>query len=262
LLVSRLGEQYTTLASNGQIYTMLYLFGYQGAVMANTDKFEVEEYAIIGRTFTEYVRMFDLDSAALNGSVLGCPSGVGSFVAEACEREIPATGADIIYELPHNRLKQRCRKDYEQVASQLPEKADLFNWDFYGDIERRQQFLKQAYEAFLDDYATERDRYIHAALPDLPFSTSSFSLVLSAHFLFLYGDRLDYAFHLDSLRELSRVAADEVRVFPLVGLDTEQYRHLDAIIEALREDGLTADRVNVPFEFQKGANEMLVISCG
>jgi hypothetical protein len=219
--------------------------------MVDTDKFEVEEYAIIGRTFTEYVRMFDLDPAALDGPVLDCPSGVGSFVAGANERGIPATGADIIYELPYDQLKQRCRKDYEQVASQLPEKADLFNWDFYGNIERRQQFLKQAYEAFLDDYATEReqDRYIHAALPDLSFTTDSFSLVLSAHFLFLYGDRLDYAFQLDSLRELARVAADEVRVFPLVGLDTEQYRYLDAIIEALREDGLTADRVNVPFEF-------------
>jgi hypothetical protein len=230
--------------------------------MVDTDKFEVEEYAIIGRTFTEYVRMFDLDPASLDGPVLDCPSGVGSFVAEANKRGIPSVGADVIYELPHNRLEQRCRKDYKQVASQLSEKADLFNWDFYGDIQRRQQFLKQAYEAFLDDYATERDRYIHAALPELPFPTDSFSLVLSAHFLFLYGDRLDYAFHLDSLRELARVAADEVRVFPLAGLDTEQYHHLDAIIEALSEDGLTADRVNVPFEFQKGANEMLVISCG
>lgn len=227
-------------------------------------KFEVEEYAIIGRTFTEYVHMFDLDLATLNGPVLDCPSGVGSFVAGANERGIPALGSDIIYNQSSEELEQRCRKDYEQVASQLPEKADLFNWDFYGDIERRQQFLKQAYEAFLDDYATEheQDRYIHAALPDLPFPTDSFSIVLSAHFLFLYGDRLDYTFHLDSLRELARVAADEVRVFPLVGLDTEQYRHLDAIIQALREDGLTADRVNVPFEFQKGANEMLVISCG
>lgn len=231
--------------------------------MTEADKFEVDNCAIIGRTFMEYVSMFDLDPMILEDrSVLDCPSGVGSFVATANERGIPAVGADVIYGLSPDQLEQRCREDYEYVANQLPEKADLFNWEFYGDIEGRRQLLKQAYKTFLDDYATERerDRYVHAALPELPFESDSFSLVLSAHFLFLYGDRLDYEFHLASLRELARVAADEVRVFPLVELDTEQYHHLNAVIEALREDGFAVERVDVPFEFQKGANEMLVIS--
>jgi hypothetical protein len=224
-------------------------------------EFEVEEFAIIGRTFTEYAHMFDLDLAALDGPVLDCPSGVGSFVAGAHERGIPAVGSDIIYELSPEQLEQRCRTDYEQVATQLPEKEDLFNWDFYGNIERRLQFLKRAYETFLDDYATGREqRYVQVELPDLPFETNTFSLVLSAHFLFLYGDRLEYEFHLASLRELARVTRNEVRVFPLLELDTEQYRHLDRIIDALREDGLTVERTGVPFEFQNGANEMLVIT--
>lgn len=230
--------------------------------MTETDKFEVEDCAVIGRTFSEYVSMFDLDPVTLEGPVLDCPSGVGSFVATANERGIPAIGADVIYGQSPEQLEQRCRDDYECVASQLSEKKDLFNWNFYGDIESRQQLLKQAYETFLDDYAIEyeQDRYVHAVLPDLPFATDSFSIVLSAHFLFLYGDRLDYEFHLASLHELARVATDEVRVFPLVELDTEQYRHLDAIIEALEEDGFTVEQALVPFEFQKGTNEMLVIS--
>jgi hypothetical protein len=41
------------------------------------------EYAFLGRTFEEYVRLFDLDPEALVGRrVLDCPSGPASFVAE------------------------------------------------------------------------------------------------------------------------------------------------------------------------------------
>lgn len=222
---------------------------------------EVEEFAIIGRTFTEYVHMFDLDPAVLTGrSVLDCPSGVGGFVGTARTRGILAVGADVIYGRSLERLERRCEEDYERVAAQLPEKKELFEWEFYGSVERRCRFLRRAYETFLDDYPKYKGRYVPAALPDLPFASNTFSLVLCAHFLFLYGDRLDYAFHLASLRELARVAADEVRVFPLAELDTNTYEHLDEIIGELRTDGYTVERRGVPFEFQTGATEMLRIS--
>ncbi|XVH33293.1 hypothetical protein ACNS7O_14865 (plasmid) [Haloferacaceae archaeon DSL9] len=138
----------------------------------------------------------------------------------------------------------------------------MFNWGFYGDVEGRKQLLNEAYETFIDDYAEGRKqgRYIHAELPKLPFEADSFSVVLSAHFLFLYSDRLDYDFHLSTLRELTRVASEQVRIFPLVGLDTAKYGRLDDIIQELTEDGHIVDLVEVPFEFQQGAGEMLVIS--
>lgn len=159
------------------------------------DSFEVEGFALIGRTFTEYVHMFDLDPATLTGrSILDCPSGVGEFVRTAHERDIPATGADVVYGKPSEYLERRCEEDYERVAAQLPEKKELFEWGFYGSIERRCRLLKRAYEAFLDDYTEHPGRYVPAVLPELPFASNSFSLVLCAHFLFLYGDRLDYEF--------------------------------------------------------------------
>lgn len=225
------------------------------------ETFEVEGFALIGRTFTEYAHMFDLDPAALAGrSVLDCPSGVGGFVAAARERGIPATGADVVYGRSLEYLERRCEEDYERVAAQLPEKKELFEWEFYGSIERRCRLLRRAYEAFLDDYTEHSGRYVPAMLPELPFASNAFSVVLSAHFLFLYSDRLDYEFHLASLRELARVAAEEVRVFPLAGLDTELYGDLDAISRDLARDGFTVERVGVPFEFQTGANEMLRIT--
>lgn len=228
--------------------------------MTDEETFEVDGFALIGRTFTEYAHMFDLDPAVLTGrSVLDCPSGVGGFVPAARERGIPATGADVVYGRSLEYLERRCKEDYERVAAQLPEKKELFEWGFYGGIERRCRLLKRAYETFLDDYTEHPGRYVSAVLPELPFASNAFSLVLSAHFLFLYGDRLDYEFHLASLRELARVATEEVRVFPLVGLDTELYGALDAISRELACEGFTVERVGVPFEFQTGANEMLRI---
>ena len=230
--------------------------------MTNNTAFEVEEFAIIGRTFDEYVHMFDLDSKEIESrSILDCPSGVGSFVAEAKERGASVVGADVIYELPREDIAERCRRDCDRVTSQLPEKRELFTWEFYGNVETRARILERAYTGFLSNYSNEtaRGRYVPAALPELPFEDDSFSLVLSAHFLFLYGDRLDYEFHLASLRELLRVADDEVRVFPLVGLDTEPYDRLDGILSALEADGYSPEIATVPFEFQKGANEMLVV---
>lgn len=231
--------------------------------MADPGAFEVEDFAVIGRTFEEYRRMFDLDAARIEGeTVLDCPSGAGSFVATAHERGASVTGADVVYELPPAALARRCREDVEAVADQLPGKRDLFEWDYYGTVEERVRLLREAAEEFIADYAAGRaeGRYLAASLPRLPFVDDSFSLVLSAHFLFLYGDRLRYEFHLRSLRELARVAAEEVRVFPLVGLDTEPYDRLDEAVAALEADGYAVERRGVPFEFQKGATEMLVIA--
>jgi hypothetical protein len=97
-------------------------------------------------------------------------------------------------------------------------------------------------------------------VPDLPFETDAFSLALSANFLFLYGDRLDYEFHLASLRELARAAADEVRIFPLAALDTEPYDRLEDVMTTLRQEGYRVDTRTVPYEFQQGVDEMLVVT--
>ncbi|MGM0873249.1 MAG: hypothetical protein ACQEWV_00350 [Bacillota bacterium] len=46
----------------------------------------------------------------------------------------------------------------------------------------------------------------------------------------MYGDRLDYSFHLETLKELLRVTSEEVRIFPLVDLNGKRYQHLEALL--------------------------------
>jgi len=229
--------------------------------VTNTNKFEVEEFALIGRTFEEYRDMFDLDPTDVDGrAVLDCPAGAASFVAAARDRGASAVGIDPVYQRDPDDLARECRTDFRATAAQIREKPELFDWEYYGTVANRIGFLKDAHERFLRDFSANGDRYVPATLPDLPFADDAFSLTLSANLLFLYGDRLDYEFHLDALRELARVTSDEIRVFPLAGLDTDPYDRLDDVLDALRSEGHGVEIRGVPYEFQDGVSEMLVVA--
>jgi len=99
-------------------------------------------------------------------------------------------------------------------------------------------------------------------LPTLPFKNNEFEILLSAHFLFMYADRLDYQFHLETLNELLRVTKEEVRIFPLVDLEGKRYQHLDKILNYLADNNCTVEEVKVPYELQENANSMLKIKKG
>lgn len=219
------------------------------------DAFEVEsDYLLIGRTAAEYRAMFGLDD--LRGPVLDCGSGVGSFVAETRERGVEAVGVDPAYARPRAALAERARADRVDNVAQLREKADLFEWSFYGDIETRAAYLERASERFLADYPD--GPYVAGALPDLPVEGGAFALALSANLLFLYDDRLTLEFHVAALRELCRVAG-EVRVFPLASLDRTRSAYVEPCLERLRAAGYDARLVGVDYEFQPGATRALVV---
>lgn len=117
-----------------------------------------------------------------------------------------------------------------------------------------------AMQAFLDDYPAGLvdGRYVDAKLPSLPFPNDDLDLALCSHFLFLYSQYLDDAFHRSSLLELCRVAK-EVRVFPLLALGGAISPHLDGSVEMLRSAGYHVSIQRVSYEFQRGAFEMMRI---
>ena len=92
--------------------------------------------------------------------------------------------------------------------------------------------------------------------PSLPFGADRFDLALSSHFLFLYSDHFDAAFHLEAIRALLRVAR-EVRIFPLLALRAERSQHLKPVCEQLRQEGRHLSIERVGYELQRGSNEML-----
>ena len=95
-------------------------------------------------------------------------------------------------------------------------------------------------------------------MPALPFADRSFDLALSSHFLFLYTEQFDEAFHRSAIAEMCRVA-DEVRLFPLLALGAVRSRHIEPIVDDLRRRGAEVSIDTVPYEFQRGGNQMMRI---
>jgi hypothetical protein len=117
-----------------------------------------------------------------------------------------------------------------------------------------------AMREFLADYPAGRreSRYLAGELPALPFAAKQFDLVLCSHFLFLYSEQLSLEFHRAAVTELLRVAR-EVRIFPLVTLAGDRSPHVEGVIASIEASGGQPTIVRVPYEFQRGGNEMLAI---
>lgn len=223
--------------------------------------FSVEEsFRFLGRTFEEYRHLFGLDPSSLPERVLDCPGGPSSFTAVINASGTEGYAVDPQYGSSVDDLAAVCERAIERTTAQLHEKRDLFVWDFYGDVETRARYLRAAAERFLADYANHRGRYVEAALPALPVRTDAVAYVLSANFLFLYDDRLDLDFHRAAVTELARVASDQVRLFPLASLDAERSDYVVPVVEYLRSEGHSVEFQAVPYEFQPGVSEMLVVS--
>lgn len=224
--------------------------------------FEIDSIAFIGRTLEEYVRMFDLNTAGLPAEkILDCPGGACSFAAEAGEKGVKVIAADMLYGTEPDKIKKLCEDELEKVFHALNPVKDQYRWDFYGNVQGLKKRRVSAYTRFIEDYSKNFNgaKYVRCDLPTLPFSEGEFSLVLSAHLLFLYSDRLSYEFHLSAASELLRVSSREVRIFPVVGLDSKKSPYLDPLAEDLRAKGFGVELKRVPFEFQKGGSLMLRI---
>jgi len=225
------------------------------------EAFEVEaDFLTIGRTFAEYRRMFDLQVEDIAGrELLDCGGGAGAFTATAAELADSAVAVDPLFGPPPEALEPELEAAIEYNVEQLREKRDLFVWDFYDDVETRGRYLQAAAERFLADYATHPERYVAGELPDLPLGDDAVDLALVANLLFVYDDRLDRDFHAAALGDLARVAREEVRVFPLHSLDRTRSAFVEPVADALRAEGHAVEVREVPYEFQPGATEMLVV---
>ena len=206
-----------------------------------------------GRSFDEYVRMFALTERDLERSIIDCAAGPSSFNAEMHQRGHRVVSVDPIYEFSAEQIRSRVQAVRDTMIDQVREQRERFIWDYIRSPEHLEEMRLGAMEMFLRDFGPHsRDRYIAASLPDLPSGT--FELALCSHFLFLYSDRLDRKFHIESIRAMLG-AADEVRIFPVTDLAGKTSPHLQIVQETFR-----TKLVRVPYEFLRGANEMLVIT--
>jgi hypothetical protein len=205
--------------------------------------------------------MFALGEADLRLKILGCGDGPAGFNAEATRRGLRVVSCDPLYRCSTADIRERILQTYDEVLDQTRRNTHEFIWTDITSVDELGRLRMSAMNEFLADFERGKadGRYVDAELPTLPFADTAFDLVLCSHFLFLYTTQLGEVFHRDSIRELCRVAR-EVRVFPLVVLGGERSPFVDRIVDDLRRAGIRADIDRVPYEFRRGANEMLRIT--
>jgi hypothetical protein len=216
---------------------------------------------VSARSYDEYVAMFDLTNADLTGSILDCPGGAASFTAEARTRGACLIAVDPVYARPAGWLAEHAVEEAVRGNRHTASSIDSFAWTFFADITDHLEKRTTAARRFGQDLVDHPASYVAGRLPCLPFRDASFDLVLSSHLLFMYADRLDEQFHIAAAAEMARVGRREVRIFPLIadeGTDTAPL--VAAVRTAMAARGHATSNRAAPYEFQRGGDEMLVIT--
>jgi hypothetical protein len=220
--------------------------------------FTLEQVVPWGRSFDEYRHMFALSEADLRSRILGCADGPASFNAELTRRGGRVVSCDPLYKWSAGQIRDRIDATSPQILEQTRQNASGFCWNTIRSIEELATVRHSAMSTFLEDYAEGAGRYVAGELPALPFAPGSFDLALCSHFLFLYTIHMSEMIHVAAIRAMCR-AAREVRIFPLVALDGTASAYLCGVRQQLEAGGYTAWIERVPYEFQRGANEMMRI---
>jgi hypothetical protein len=227
-------------------------------------RIKLEEIVPWGRSMWEYAHMFDLSEDDLGQKkILGVGDGPASFNAEMHQQGRRVISCDPIYIFSGAQIRSRVRATHDRLVEFARQHHDTFTWRHLRSPEHMGEVRLATMERFLRDYenGTRDGRYIAAGLPGLPFADGAFDLALCSHLLFLYAEQLSLEFHVRSVTEMARVAR-EVRIFPLMMLGNKPSPHVEPVREELSRRGYGHEVRKVPYEFQKGGDEMLVVRYG
>ena len=204
--------------------------------------------------------MFGISEADLQLRLLGCGDGPAAFNSVLTKQGGNIVSIDPIYAFNVPQIRSRISETYETVMAQMRKNQSDYVWGVIASVGDLGRIRMSAMDTFLADFDSgkKEGRYIAGELPSLPFESGEFDIALSSHFLFLYSVHLSVEFHLQALQEMLRVAR-EVRIFPVLALDGNPSPHLNLITEHLADHGFSVEFRRVPYEFQRGGNEMLLI---
>lgn len=222
--------------------------------------FTLSEVVPWGRSYDEYISMFSLSLADLKQKILGCSDGPACFNSILSSKGGSIVSIDPAYSFSAEEIRERIEETYEVVLEQARKNKDEFIWENISSLEELGRIRMSAMTAFLADFENGKaeGRYIVGGLPVLPFNDKEFDIALCSHFLFLYSEQLSEEFHVASIKELCRVA-QVVRIFPTLELGLKKSRHLKPVAAILRKEGYLFEIKKVPYQFQRGGDEMITI---
>lgn len=218
----------------------------------------LEQVVPWGRSLQEYIQMFDL-TEDLQSKILDCAGGPASFNAEMTTLGRSVISCDPIYQFSASEIERRIEETFPVVLKSVEANRQNFVWTTMQSPEHLCQVRMAAMHQFLADFpqGLQQGRYLVEELPSLSFDSREFDLALCSHLLFTYSDQLPIEFHLAAIVEMCRVAT-EVRIFPLlVNTTGEVSPLLQPVMRELEAQGYSVEIRQVPYEFQKGGNQLL-----
>jgi len=146
----------------------------------------------------------------------------------------------------HFKFKNKYQKQKIQYIEQIQLNQSEFSRVTFSSTDQLVQAREQAMKMFIEDFTSEhsKSKYLSASLPQLPLDDKEFSLSLCSHFLFLYSLQHDSNFHINSIKEMSRVS-----------------NHFSIVRAKLESEGYDTELRQVAYEVQKGGNQMLCVQC-
>lgn len=214
----------------------------------------------LGRSFDEYRLMFNLSKIDLNKSIIGVGDGPASFNAEMKEMGRTVVSVDPIYFFSAKDISHKFDKVFDNIIQQVKNTPGDWTWTYHMSPDDLRDHRIEALNRFTADFeeGKKEGRYITGELPALQFQDRAFKIALCSHLLFLYSDHYDYNFHKAAVYEMLRVA-EEVRIFPLLDLMLRHSPYIEPLTKELDRDGYTVKIKKVPYEIQRGGNEMMWI---
>lgn len=221
--------------------------------------FKLDSVVPWGRNLNEYKTMFCLSTSDMQKKIAGFGDGPASFNCEATKKGCSVTSFDPVYQFSKSILQKRIDEVRNTVMQQMKENMANYVWTNIKSLEELEAIRMSAMQLFLSDYeqGKAQKRYIPHELPErLPYEDNTFDIGLSSHFLLMYT-ALGYDFHIRAMTEMLRVCK-EIRIFPIVDLDANRTDLIEKVIDYFRKD-YCVEIKETQYEFQKGANKLLVI---
>ncbi|MEO0349236.1 MAG: SAM-dependent methyltransferase [Cyanobacteria bacterium P01_A01_bin.15] len=222
---------------------------------------QLDSVVPFGRSFDEYVKMFDLTPAELQGKLLSVADGPASFNAEGTRLGHRITSVDPLYCLSAHQIKQRFDAVVDDIICQVESTPDDWEWSYHYSPSNLRKNREYAIHQFCQDFPDGKSagRYQQGELPRLDYADNTYDLGLCSHFLFLYSDQVDQIFHLNSICEMLRIC-QEVRIFPLLTLGLKTSPYVAPVMATLESMGYRCNVQPVAYEFQRNGNKMLKIT--
>ena len=149
---------------------------------------ELAEVVPFGRSFDEYVKMFNLTDADLQKSILSIADGPASFNREATTQGYNIKSIDPLYQFSAEQIRNRFNAVVDNIIQQVKNTPQDWVWTYHKSPQDLRKNREKVIQLFCEDYerGKSKNRYEIGELPRLKYQDLEYELGLCSHFLFLY----------------------------------------------------------------------------